>query len=47
MKTDDIISYAQLVHAESANLQRGMNFHLAAHQTDGLFQIRCVLAQLT
>jgi len=26
MKPDDIISYAQLVHEEGSNLQRGMNF---------------------
>jgi hypothetical protein len=26
MKTDDIISYHELVAAEKANLQKGMNF---------------------
>ncbi|HTY86941.1 MAG TPA: HNH endonuclease [Candidatus Acidoferrum sp.] len=40
MKVDDIISYAQLVHAEGANLQRGMNFGFGKRYSIFLMSLR-------
>ncbi|MGA3284641.1 MAG: hypothetical protein ABSD57_09320 [Verrucomicrobiota bacterium] len=40
MKVDDIISYAQLVHAEGANLQRGMNFGIGKSYSLFLMSLR-------
>jgi len=40
VKTDDIISYAQLVHAEGANLQRGMNFGIGKRYSVFLMSLR-------
>lgn len=40
MKIDDIISYAQLVKAEDANLQRGMNFGLRKGYSVFLMSLR-------
>ena len=40
VKTDDIISYAQLVHAERANLQRGMNFGIGKSYSVFLMSLR-------
>ena len=40
MKVDDIISYAALVHAEKANLQRGMNFGIGKTYSVFLMSLR-------
>jgi hypothetical protein len=40
MKVDDIISYAKLVHAEGANLQRGMNFGIGKNYSVFLMSLR-------
>jgi hypothetical protein len=39
-KTDDIISYAELVAAENANIQKGMNFHIKAEYSILLMSVR-------
>ncbi|MDB6058813.1 MAG: uncharacterized protein JWO95_2657 [Verrucomicrobiales bacterium] len=40
MKVDDIFSYADLVHAEKANLQRGMNFRIRPAYSIFLMSLR-------
>jgi hypothetical protein len=40
MNVDDILSYAQLVHAESANLQKGMNFGIGRNYSVFLMSLR-------
>src|SRR5262249_39527047 len=40
MKTNDIISYSQLVHEERANLQRGMNFGIGRNYSVFLMSLR-------
>jgi len=40
MKVDDIISYAQLVSAEGANLQKGMNFGIGRTYSVFLMSVR-------
>ncbi len=40
MKTDDIISYHELVTAEKANLQKGMNFGIGKSYSVFLMSIR-------
>jgi hypothetical protein len=40
MKVDDIISYAQLVSAEGANLQKGMNFGIGKNYSVFLMSLR-------
>ncbi len=39
-KTDDIISYAELVAAEGINLQRGMNFNVKPEYSILLMSVR-------
>ena len=40
MKTDDIISYGDLVAAEKANLQKGMNYHVRRDYSVVLMSVR-------
>ncbi|MDL1891411.1 HNH endonuclease [Sphingobacteriales bacterium CHB3] len=40
MNVDDIISYAELVHAEKANLQKGMNFGIGKSYSVFLMSVR-------
>jgi len=40
MNVDEIISYAQLVHAEGANLQKGMNFGIGRNYSVFLMSLR-------
>jgi hypothetical protein len=39
-KTDDIISYAELVAAENANIQKGMNFQIKSEYSIFLMSVR-------